>query len=217
MRQETAWLEPVFRELVSLNKTQRLAFAASTCERMLPVYSAFTLMEGWGDYLALRKALQEVWRIIRDEDWSSTTVSCLLPACTANLPDPERFSSIFANGAQSCCSALLITLEAIGSSSASGVSAVAELADDTIWEYLYTVNDPQPLKFEEDKQFLRYLETHPMRTLERQKQLEDLQYIRSSASITDMVIRTLRKEAHKYGIQPFYRGLVISSRPRTRS
>lgn len=48
-------------QLVALDNGKRLTFGGLCCERLLPNYLAFQAEAGWGDFAALRKALDCVW------------------------------------------------------------------------------------------------------------------------------------------------------------
>ncbi len=50
------------RDLVALPASHRVAFAASCCERLVPNYQAFALMEDWGNPRLLRRALDAAWK-----------------------------------------------------------------------------------------------------------------------------------------------------------
>ncbi|HUR95179.1 MAG TPA: DUF416 family protein [Gemmatimonadales bacterium] len=52
-------------------RERRTAFAAAMADRWLPVYSKFSKREDWGDPMALRQAIDAVWRQVRGEPLTS--------------------------------------------------------------------------------------------------------------------------------------------------
>jgi uncharacterized protein YjaG (DUF416 family) len=68
--------------LSQLPPRNKVAFAASCCERLLPNYYAFTLAEKWGDFELLRHALDQVWLFLEEDALTSPLeIEKLIEAC----------------------------------------------------------------------------------------------------------------------------------------
>jgi len=100
------------RHLEPLGKRHRVAFAACSCERVLPAYQAFSRDDGWGDPRPLREALDRVWTAVAGEGLDQTEADELVKRCKPqihHLDDP--FSSVFTAPAQNAAIAVLKAVE----------------------------------------------------------------------------------------------------------
>src|ERR1700674_1235890 len=82
-------------QLSALPTLYRVAFAASCCERLVPNYHGFFLMERWGDYSAVVRCLDEIWNHLGGATVNEDLHKQLMDACRQALPDTDDFTSIF--------------------------------------------------------------------------------------------------------------------------
>jgi uncharacterized protein YjaG (DUF416 family) len=68
-----------------------IAFAASCCERQLPNYHAFSLMEHWGDIRALRQCVDALWESAAREQPDFSLIQRLIPLCMRATPYLDDF------------------------------------------------------------------------------------------------------------------------------
>ena len=118
------------KELEKLSPLHRIAFTASGCERLLPNYNAFSREENWGDPSILRKALDEVWQILRGKPIDVEALSQLIIDCYSDdmVPHSEDFSG-YVMEARGVCTAIYHTLNAcIDCQTKTIVEAVTRLA-----------------------------------------------------------------------------------------
>ena len=71
-------LDSLEEELKQLPYFHRVAFAASICERMLPMYNKFSQMENWGQPSLLREVLDEIWLVLHRKKFDSLKLRQLI-------------------------------------------------------------------------------------------------------------------------------------------
>jgi uncharacterized protein YjaG (DUF416 family) len=203
--------EKMILDLKSISHKHRIAFAASCCERLLPNYRAFSLIEGWGDPLLMRKILDRVWAFLEGEYLSEIEFNQFQKQCEGIIPDTEDFASLFVGLAVNAGAALLYVLRYCTNNNVDELLFVSRLSIESIEAYLNVVNDPNLTYHTSDKQFDAWLRQSPLIRAEIEKQKHDFEILRSSPEITRAFIENLKRLSQKNGIQPFYRGLVIDS------
>src|SRR5690349_17866779 len=134
--------EKIGEELTLLPVNHRITFAASCCERLLPNYLAFSQMEKWGKPLMLREVLDSIWSYLEGTNLSEAEIKTKRHICGTIAPDEEDFSSIFTSVALNAVAAVDLTLESILEQDSEQVAVVAELAFDSVFDYVRIVNDP---------------------------------------------------------------------------
>src|SRR5688572_8402346 len=130
--------------LGELSNRKQVAFGASCCERLLPNYYAFSVIERSGDFPKLRSILDRVWKGLVDES-ASGELHCLSWDELIQLaPDTEDFSSLFTSLAGDAVSAVASTVRAYldPANSLDNVVAVIDIMQDTVFQYLAIVNEP---------------------------------------------------------------------------
>jgi uncharacterized protein YjaG (DUF416 family) len=87
-----SWLENTAVELEGLSRGAFAAFFAYQGERLLPLYEAFQLKHGWGDFEALKQQLNNAWGMVAGDN-----AVAINNATVENLerltPSGERFDS----------------------------------------------------------------------------------------------------------------------------
>lgn len=200
-------------ELQSLPRECRIAFAASCCERLLPNYQAFSVMEGWGDYALLRGALDEVWSWLAGELPPKSHVRRLARLCEELAPDTEEFTSLFVSAAGDAAAAVSYTLECCLDGDAVHAATVGGLAAESVRTYLLSVNDPSAGSHTPDPSCEEEVERAPLMRAEVQKQRADLDTLKPLRALDPDLLRGLRESAARFGIRPLERGLVVNRTP----
>lgn len=201
------------QELSALPVKHRIAFAASCCERLLPNYRAFAVMEHWGDPNLLEQALDEVWKFLEEDSLSEGHVRELIHAGEAVIPDTEDFTSLFAGAALNAASAVLYTLECCLDGDPERAALVGRLAINTIEAYLHIVNDPDTEVHAADSALDEWIQQAPMMTAEVEKQRQDVELLKYQTGLDSDLLHSLRRASGLMGIQPFARGLVCMKDP----
>jgi uncharacterized protein YjaG (DUF416 family) len=195
--------------LSELPLKNRVAFAASCCERLLPNYEAFYCHEKWGDYGYLNCALESVWRFVTAGKLPTKQLSDLIYQCESVIPDSDEFTSIFTGAASNAAAAVIYTLQSCLDGDPKRVALVGRLAVDTTYEYLYVVNTPNTGYHAHDSAFDQWIQQAPLMVAELQKQLNDLETLKSQARLDSYFLDKLRQEASRVGIFPIERGLAV--------
>jgi uncharacterized protein YjaG (DUF416 family) len=159
----------------------RVAFAASICERMLPIYELFSQEESWGDSTVLRNALDEIWQVLLKKQADAEKIEELTKACDQQAlhADYVRHSDLNYE-AQQTVSAVCFTLEACLEPTSIKVLDVAQCVEETIYGFL-TLK-----KFDDDESWLKksseelenYVASDPLAVQEIAKQKQDLQRLK---------------------------------------
>lgn len=195
---------------------QRIAFMASCCERLMPIYLAFSLTERWGDYRSLEEAIEVIWKCACKQP-PEGTLSFLLERCIAQAPDTEKFESVFASGALDTISVIVETLRFIEENKNRRVSEVSELTFHAINDFVNKLNDFSPgdvhiedpagyLREETDHSIQKLLkeqdhrscEEHKLILREIQKQNDDIECLTKFS----LDIHALRASCETFGLYP---------------
>lgn len=199
--------------LSALPGRHQIAFAAACCERLIPNYHAFALMEDWGDPALLRQALDEIWSDLEGETFPKSSFRVLIAACKAVTPDTEDFTSFLTGAALNAAAAIIYTLESCLDGDAELVAMVGRVAVNTIDEYLSLVNDPIVGSHAAEATFDTWLQQAPLMIAELEKQQQDLVALQSHATLDLHFLMELRQSSRVAGLQPFARGLIKMANP----
>lgn len=195
--------------LTSLSPEGRLAFAASCCERMIPNFEAFVLVDGVEDTKACQHALNAVWKWVSGEKLSQKQIEHIRSRCQEAIADPEMFDSIWSGLATNAVSAIMDALDCCLNGSPQSAANTAILANDSIYEYISKVDKPfggSQIQ-EPGGIFDKWIMEHPLKKQEFQKQEADFDLLALSPLNPD-AIRDLRRSAQNFGVQPFRRRLL---------
>jgi uncharacterized protein YjaG (DUF416 family) len=196
------------RELRSLPILHATAFAASCCERTIPNYFAFYEMEKWGNPTLLRQALDIVWAHLSGATRPVHEIQNLLQSFKLLIPDTEDFSSLFTSQAGDAVASIAYTMESLINEDINLLAVVGRLSFDSVYAYLWTVNDPDTEPHIVEASFEEQIIRLPLIVLEVEKQHQDLALLMSLEKLTIETLEFLQRSSAKLGIRPFERGLV---------
>ncbi|MGE0454264.1 MAG: DUF416 family protein [Vicinamibacteria bacterium] len=163
----------------------QMAFAAACCERLLPNYRAFSEKENWGDWGALRTALDAVWRVIDGDTLAGAAIAHMRKAVSAATPTPgSSYSSSHTSAALDASAAVLELLSMCADGSAEHAIEVGALAREGIFMYLDARNPSDSASSHED------YDNHPLMRREAARQKADLDALRQHTPPT--ALRTSR-------------------------
>jgi uncharacterized protein len=194
-------------KLIALPVKHRIVFVASCCERLLPNYRAFSLMENWGDVHILERSLDVVWQFLSGVEVKTGQIHKLKEQCEKVTPDTEDFSSLFTSAALDAASAVCETLTCCLNADAERVAGVGSLARDTI-DMFIQVHDELDYS---DQDFEAKILRHPLMIEELEKQRQDIESLSSVSELSPDFLERFRQSAKTAGLQPFSRGFVIGN------
>jgi len=200
---------PHLQRLLSLPKEACTVFAATCCERLLPNYRAFSLIENWGDPQVLENALEFVWTTVLsaklDKEYSAT----LIRACEEVAPDSEDFDSLFTGNAIDAAGAIYYALHSLQDQNPEHAINAGRTALRSVEDYLFGVNAPDFLPRVSDPKVHQWLDQAPLMKAEIYIQEITISELESKGVPLDKTtIDNLRRTSAGTGIQPFLRGLV---------
>lgn len=222
-----SYLESQLRSFTSLNKQQILAFGLSCCERFLPTFEAFTLMEKWGDVEVLRDAVDYLWQSVLGARLKPLETRRRIRECANQVPGlNDNFWSIFHNTAFNTATSVVYTLKFSINGNIDEIRKVSRSSLASVENYLYAVNDLYAIDvglmledeilgeniFDIDKfsmmrsNLSQLVANAPLYLAEMDKQKSDLNSI--SESLSTEKVEKLRMSAQYFGLQPFSRGIV---------
>ncbi len=84
-------LDSLKQDLQQLSHLHQVAFVASICERMLPMYEKFSRMANWGQPSLLREVLDDVWLILQEKSIVPSKIRKLMEKIDGEgvLPDSD--------------------------------------------------------------------------------------------------------------------------------
>lgn len=92
--------------LRDLSTHQLAVFFASCAERLLPLYEAFVELEGWGDALKVRRALDASWTAVEGGVTNDPGLAVEAAEVEAVTPHADDFESVETILAQDACAAV---------------------------------------------------------------------------------------------------------------
>lgn len=194
----------------NLQFLNRMAFCACCCERLVPNYLAFTIVEGRGDFGLLRSSLDSVWSAVLEPrvvlEWNWDKLSNLIKIA----PDTDDFETIFADLAGDAVAATAYTIEGLLNPEVSveKVTLVRQVVENSLFQYLNTVNDPEVSPHSDDSKFVKSVLTYPLMISELDRQRRDLAYLKGIDKFDFDIVENLRLSSASVGIRPIERGLV---------
>ncbi len=196
--------------LIRLDQIKRMCFCASCCERILPNYLAFSLIEEWGNYQRLRDVLDEIWIGLYDPSRLSGLRNISLNELVKLGPDTEDFATLFASLAGDAVSAIIYTIEAClkPEDNSAKTKIVSDLVFDSLFEYLATVNDPNIKAHIEIDNYEKEIFSYPLMVSEIENQGRDIEYLTNISTLSKDEILALKIASANHGVQPIKRGLV---------
>ncbi|MDB9514037.1 DUF416 family protein [Kamptonema animale CS-326] len=195
-------LDLLEKELEKLPLLHRIAFAASICERMLPIYNVFSQQEGWGDPTSLRIALDEVWEVLQAKPVDEAKIRQLIDDCENAAPHSDYvMQSRYDFEAQLTCSAIRSTLEACIDCNSQHFIDVMEFVRDIINGFLTSrKDDADPNWYKKSLQEQEeYVSSHALAKQEIAKEQEDLQRLREVETLDREFLESLRTSFNNSG------------------
>lgn len=189
-------LDSLREELKQLPHLHRVAFAASICERMLPMYSKFAQMENWGRPSLLREALDEVWLILQGKPIDLSKIRQLIQDMDGENVWPDSESDDFCDAdylfeAQFTVSAIYSTLTDILTSDFKYVMGVVDEARFyTIEGFISQRDKLYEVKNRNDT--LEPIANDPLAKQELAKEMEDLQKLKNAETLSPELVEWLR-------------------------
>jgi uncharacterized protein YjaG (DUF416 family) len=196
----------LIQSLKLLSNRYRVAFAASCCERLVPNYDAFSIIEKWGNPQVLHDSLKRLWAYVEGFNLSEEEANSLIRSCEDVMPDTEDYYSIFTNLALNSTTAIIYTLRSSIETNIEELAIVGSLAVESVESYLSAVNDPNIGVHSADKSFDEWIEHAPMLIAELKKQNQDIEILNSWRGKDLDLIRVLQQSSRTIGIQPSARG-----------
>ncbi len=196
-------LDSLKEELKQLPHLHRVAFAASICERMLPMYKIFSQIENWGRPSVLRESLDEVWLILQGKPIDSSKLHQWMEdyLCEDVCPHVEEYN--FDNldylyEAFFTVSALDCTLTALLTSDLKHIIAVVNLARFETIERFITERD-NLVEADNPQDEMELIANHPLAIQEIVKEMEALQKLKNADKLEPELLEWLRTTSHNNG------------------
>ncbi|MGB8689878.1 MAG: DUF416 family protein [Microcoleus sp.] len=196
-------LDSLEQELKQLSHLHQVAFAASICERMLPMYDKFSLMANWGQPSLLREVLDEVWLILQQKSIAQSKIRKLMEKIDGEGVWPDSDSDEFCDAyylfeSQFTISALYSTLTALLTSDSKYIIGVVRNARfDTIEGFISQRDKLYELKNSQD--MLEPIANDPLAKQELAKEMEDLQNLKKADKLSAEFLEWLRTSSCNNG------------------
>lgn len=205
------------RELQKLAPFQRIAFAASCCERMFPFYQTFSETDKWGNQTILRNALDEIWQSLQEKSINKKKIVALKEECEKDgiFPgDDDEFGegsgeySLFVEAGETVV-AIGQTLEACLEPTNQFVLDANQSLKNAIEYYISNFDESfriccQGKSLDEE---MKELANHTLVITEIAKQEEDLQRLKEAEILEDKLLEWLRNSSKSSGetmVRMFY-------------
>lgn len=189
-------LDSLKEEIKQLSHLHRVAFAASICERMLPMYNNFSQMENWGRPSLLREALDEIWLILQGKPIDLSRIRQLIEDFDGENVWPDSDSDDFCDApdlfeAQFTVSAFYSTLTVIMTSDCKYIIGVVKNARfDTIDGFVSQRDNLYEVKnFDEE---MEQIANDPLAKQEMAKEMEDLERLKNAETLSPELLEWLR-------------------------
>lgn len=189
-------MDSLKQEIAQLPHLHAVAFAASVCERMLPMYNKFSQMEKWGRPSLLREALDEVWLILQEKPTDLSKIRQLIEELDGENVCPDSESDYFCDApylfeAQFTISAIYCTLKAIITADFGYIIGVVDTARfETIDGFISQKDKLYQVK---DRQYvMESIATDPLAKQEMAKEMEDLERLKNDDKLSPTLLDWLR-------------------------
>lgn len=186
-----------FKEKIErLPHLHRVAFAASICERMLPMYNNFYYLAKWGNLSLLKQALDEVWVILQGRSINSHKINKFIDNFDGEGVWPDSESDDFCDApylfeAQFTVSAIYAILNAILEPNVGYIIVVVENARFETIEGL--ISQREKLYEVKDRQYVvDFVANDPLAKQEMAKEMEDLERLKNAETLSPELLEWLR-------------------------
>lgn len=221
--------DKIMNEAFMPSEKGQVALAACCCQRLLPCYEAFCVMEGWKGIKAAMEGLDLIWEsLLKELEFDKNHLEKAIDACNATCPEAEDFLSLFSAISENTVSAVIYTLEAIIQPSQLKFENVRRRTLESVSDYISAVDRPNPTGHVDSKQrklinrlpvknmvselkaneeaFESWIKSHPLYIAELKDQQADLELIASNMLPWKELVIRIRKRSRVLGIQPMKRG-----------
>lgn len=178
------------KELDAFSNLQKLAFAASCCERLLPNYAKFQNEENWGDFERLQETLNKIWKMVEKNRITNKEAKELEGKWELVIPDTEDFDSSFTSAALDAATSIYELVMFCSDYSISRILDISTFSLDTVDRHvqdLLNVDYSDPNCEEE-------ISVHPLMVRELQAQFNVIEILKNTTVIDSHLISQLRNQ-----------------------
>jgi len=163
--------------LLGFTPQQRLVFALSCTERLIPNYAAFASEQGWGDVATLRAALDLAWDAALGSPPPVDALRDLQTRVRAAEPETTEHTSILVSAALDAAAATGLVLRMVVADDDAALAVeVAALGRDTVDMYVQVVAGLAP----SDPDLEEKIRGHELMKRELRQQSEDVAALRAA-------------------------------------
>ncbi|MEM7557259.1 MAG: DUF416 family protein [Cyanobacteria bacterium P01_A01_bin.84] len=205
---EDAEIDLVVSEVKKNPLLHQIAFAASICERLLPNYLIFAKEMNWETYPILRKALDEVWMILKGDSIDSIRLNQLLNDCKKVIPHGHDNDSGYVVEAQYTASSIYHLIDMCLQQEPAALKMLVNVTYNTLYQYLdWQMEAAEDMAEEETnddwskktlKEQAQIIASHPFVAREMKKENEDLQLLKETPNLTPEFVRQFCNSALEY-------------------
>jgi len=189
------------REIGSLSQYHQIAFLASICERLIPLYQIFAKESTWknASFPLIHDALNEVWLLIQNKDLNALKFGRLLIYCEEIIPDASSTVDQYVYEAEYAARAVCNILKFCLTSNDEFISRIIAIAHYIIYDYLNSEIDQL---FEDDKssdERNKKILNHSCTIKEIAKENKDLQSLKETSLLSAEFVQDFRSHSKDRG------------------
>lgn len=178
----------ISKKLNDMSDSQRIAFAAACCERLLPNYVKFVEVENGGDYSFFRSMLNQIWNHAGGKHMTNESIKQLMKKCFEIVPDSDDFESIYTSYAIDTGAAFYNTLKYCLESDIKFLISVVDASINTVDLFVQEKHNMNP----NDPDLEQKIMNDQVMQNEVKKQVEDLNLIRNQQTMNEQFLTSLR-------------------------
>ena len=178
----------ISQRLDYMSESQRVAFAASCCERLLPNYKKFVEVDNWGDYNSLRRILNRIWNHASGQIISNDEIRQFLKICYDVVPNSDDFTSMYTSYAIDAGASLYNTLKYCLEGDIKCLTSVVDASINTVDLFIQEKYNICP----SDPNLEQKITSEKLMQTELKKQLEDLNLIENHLIIDEQFLTSFR-------------------------
>lgn len=125
------YVQQLKRNITQISFLQKLQFAISVCEKLIPDYRYFSETFNWGNISALEEGLAHVKEISQGHKFDSKTIQLLISEIEENMPDTDDFGEVYGSLALNSACAINETLKFVVDRDDNRVVEIGGLSYDT--------------------------------------------------------------------------------------
>ena len=187
------------RELSSLTKQHRVAFAAACAQRNLPNYRVFSEEVSWGNCDPLVEALDYLWdRLEEDGVFSQEKLEDYIRQDDEVTPDLDNFGTDKATYAVDACRTVDHALRSALEDKPLDAAYAGQASFETVDCYIQ-VTEKMPDDVHLRPELKKKIAEHPLMVRELGRQREDLELLKCTQPLTTAVVMQLRHISQNNG------------------